>query len=367
MEENMKRLIIYLIFALTNSAALQGQPLEVWPGDVTNNGVVNNIDFLHLGLAYNYVGPARNSINVNWQPLQASPWNGQFANGVNYAYGDCNGDGIVNYFYDAFPIYVHYGKTHGPVAPDTYPAGLPGIDPALEFDPNAAPAQVVGGQQFSLPILLGSPAIPMEDFYGVAFSVLVDPEFVDADQVDFDFSAASWANPDNDRIFSINRVSDRRIDVGWVRTDHNEKSGYGPIGEASFIVIDDVVSVQQSFMIRIDSIKVYDRFGNEAAVAGDTLWINVTPDSQINATHTIFPTRKAPRVSPNPASESIGIEADAPIRLLSLHDASGRNLLQVRPDDRRYSCRLPELRAGLYFLQIQTDTGLFFQKIAIQP
>lgn len=364
-EINMKRLLINLLLVLCGSALANGQSLQVWPGDVTNNGVVNNIDFLHLGLAYNYIGPQRDSVNVNWLPVQASPWSGQFANGTNYAYADCNGDGIVNYYYDAFPIYVHYGKTHGPVTPDVYQTGVQGLDPSLHFDDNAAPSQLVGGQQFTLPLVLGSPDLPMEDFYGIAFSIFVDEEFIDVDQVDLELGGYSWANPDNDRIFGVNRVSSKRIDVGWVRTDHNEKSGYGPIGDADFIVIDDVVGVQESFMLRIDSIRVLDRFGNETTVAGDTLWLTVVPDATASVER---PERKVgqPLVAPNPASDAFSIESPEPVRQISLSDAAGRIILQARPDDRRYSCRLPELKAGLYFLQIQTDTGLYFQKLSIE-
>ena len=362
---NMKHLLLILFPAFFSAAPLFGQSLTVWPGDVTNNGVVNNVDFLHLGLAYNYIGPARDSVNSSWLPQQVSPWAGQFANGVNYAYADCNGDGIVNYFYDAFPIYVHYGKVHGLVTPDVFVPGTPGVDPPFQFDDSALPAQVSGGQQITLPLTLGSAALPMEDFYGIAFSIIVDRDFVDVDQVSLNFNQASWANPDNDRIFSVNRVTSERLDVGWVRIDHNEKSGYGPIGEASFIVIDDVVSVQQQFMLRIDSIRVIDRFGNQTAVAGDTLLVTVSADPTASS-ETPGPSRRSTlSVQPNPASDGIAVEAPETMRELILHDASGRVVMHLQPDLRRFYCPLPAVPGGLYFLQVQTDRGIYFEYIVI--
>ncbi len=363
---NMKHLLLILLAAFFTAVSAISQPLTVWPGDVTNNGVVNNIDFLQLGLAYNYIGPARDSVNSSWLPQQANPWAGQFANGVNYAYADCNGDGLVNYFYDAFPVYVHYGKTHGLVTPDVFVPGTPGVDPSFQFDDSALPAQVFGGQQITLPLVLGNAALPVEDFYGIAFSIMVDRDFVDVDQVNLNFSQASWANPDNDRIFSVNRVTSERLDVGWVRIDHNEKSGYGPIGEASFIVIDDVVGVQQQFMLRIDSIRVTDRFGNQIAVAGDTLLVTVSADPTASSEAPASTRASMLSVQPNPASDGIAVEAPEIMREMILLDASGRAVMHLQPGQRRFYCPLPAVSRGLYFLQVQTDRGIYFEKIAIE-
>ena len=79
------------------------QQVTVWPGDTDNNGLVNNLDFLQIGLAYNYLGTVRDTATVQWSGQTASPWTTNPA-GINSAYADANGDGLVNYFYDAFHI-----------------------------------------------------------------------------------------------------------------------------------------------------------------------------------------------------------------------------------------------------------------------
>lgn len=359
----MQRPLFFLLFLLLPAARPFAQPLAVWPGDATNNGIVNNLDFLQLGLAYNYAGPPRQATATAWVPQAASPWTGQFADGTNFAYADCNGDGIVNYFYDAFPIYVHYGLTHGFVDSDAYVTGTPGVDPPLRFDSSGMPLQVVGGQSVSLPLVLGSAALPMENFYGIAFSIFVDRDFVDADAVALDFSALSWANPDNDRIYSVYPAGPERIDVGWVRTDHNERQGYGPFGTFDFIVIEDVVGVQQQFMLRIDSIRVIDRFGNETAVAGDTLQVTVVPD--LTASEESPAPLAGLRVQPNPAVDGFSVEAPEAIRSLALTDATGRVVLQQQPGKRQWFCGLPPLPPGLYCLWVQTDRRVYNRKISI--
>lgn len=356
------------ILLLLASGSASGQALlQVYPGDVTNNGVVNNLDFLHLGLAYNFAGAPRDSSNLAFVPLPATPWTYQFPGGLNMAYADCNGDGVVSYYYDAFPLYSNYGlQRSSNVIPDVFLPGLPGVDPPLRFNHAAAPAQVQGGESISLPIELGTPDNMVEDLYGIAFSMIVDPAFIDANSVMFNLSENSWANPDNDRIWMYKKVSNTRIDVGWVRTDKNQKRGAGKIGSVDFVIIVDVVAIQQQqFPIRLENIQMMDKFGNYATVAGDTLWFTVPPDSAVAGTPNL---PSAPRVSvmPNPASDVLMLRADDNIRGIVLTDLLGQ-VVQTR-----YSIgsdfteiTLPKLPNGCYLLRIETDKGIANRKIEI--
>lgn len=360
----MKYLFSYLLFWLAAAAALKGQPLQVWPGDANNNGIVNNVDLLQIGLAYNNFGPERATPSSIWQAHPATPWSLVAGNGVNMAYTDANGDGLVHYYYDAFPVYVHYGLTHGAVTPDPYPAGVPGVDAPLFFDTFNSPIQVFGGAVLHLPLVLGTPSIPAEDLYGLAFSLHVDPAFIDVDDVTVNLDPTSWANPDNDRVYATYPVSDTRLDVGWVRTDHNERSGSGAVGIVSFIIIDDVVSLEENFQIRIDSIHYIDRFGNTTAVAGDTLQITLLPDA---LTSTSRPdTWNPPRAWPNPAHDRLELRAASTIRVATLSDALGRVAARLEPGKPWIEWPLPALPPGIYWLDLATDNQVFRQKIVIQ-
>lgn len=366
----MNRLLIFIFLSLSlgQSVAAQTPPLIVWPGDATNNGVVNNVDFLQLGLAYNFFGPERSSMNVQWAPQPATAWNLQFGNGLNLAYADCNGDGIVNYNYDAFPIYVHYGNTHGQVAPDVFAPGVPGVDATLGFDHLAANDSVQKGARLSIPILLGSPEIPAEDLYGLAFSIFYEPAFADLEQVNL--SELSWANPDNDRITSVYPVSNNpatggRVDVAWVRTDRNERSGHGRIGKVDFIIIDDVVGQFSSFQLRIGDIRMIDKFGNETAIAGDTLTITVLPDALSDGGD---PQSLRPklRTFPNPASDQVTLQAESIIENVVVLSALGQPLRTELPGKNTCSLPLGDLPPGIYFLQVRTRDGIFVEKIEVR-
>lgn len=346
------------------AGSLAGQSLHVYPGDINNNGIVNNVDFLYMGLAYNFAGPARATETTAFAPQSATPWGQQFSNGVNLAYADCNGDGVVNYYYDAFPIYVNYGMKHDSLKADVFPVGHPSTDPRLRLGASGQPIQSIPGQILNIPLVLGDLQHPLEDFYGLAFAMHVDPAYVDASKVKFDFSQNSWANPDNDRVYMYKAASNKRVDVGWVRTDHNNVAGSGEIGIVQIVIIVDVIEFK-AVPVRIDSIFVIDKFGNATAVAGDTLQINVLPEAltagQTPADRHFF------NVQPNPASDVIHVEHDTDIEELLLSDPLGRIVLQAQPHQQKCTLPLPKLPPGMYLLKARSHGGTYLKKVRIEP
>lgn len=357
--------------ALVFTLQIQGysQPLSVYPGDITDNGIVNNVDFLYMGLAYNYFGPPRDSVvgnGLGFVPQPANPWLNQFANGTNFAFADCNGDGVVNYYYDAFPVYVNYGAARDTgVSPDIFYSGIAGIDPVLRLDESAVPAELHPGETLTIPILLGDAQVPVEDLYGVAFSLYVDPGFIDANEVTFNFTQQSWANPDGDRVYMYKRVSDERVDVSWVRTDHNSVDGFGEIGSVGLIIIIDVIGFEQDFPVRIDSIKMLDHFGNETTVAGDTIMVHVT-DNNNQQTGTDAPAGLQPEIWPNPAHDILHIRADFAVEQITLINALGQPVRQFSDPSRVSEVALSGVPPGIYMLEIQGNAGIYTRIIQIQ-
>ena len=102
----------------------QGQvPCIVWPGDVTNNGVVDYGDRSGLNKYIQMAnlsplwltGPARYRPDFATNPFTYYTWEGQAAapwNTPDGCYMDADGNGMVNSF-DYIPIRVNWLKTHG--------------------------------------------------------------------------------------------------------------------------------------------------------------------------------------------------------------------------------------------------------------
>ncbi len=199
--------------------------------------------------------------------------------------------------------------------------------------------------------------------HGLAFSLHTDPQFARADDISVNFNANSWANPDNDRIYSTHRASPSRLDVAWVRTDHNERSGFGAIGSVSIVIVDVVVSLEHQFPVVIDSIQLVDRFGNKTAVAGDTLLITLLPDAITGSNE---PGADNFRAWPNPVVDELHLRATEPISDAILYDATGREQAHLRPDKPDVDWPLPELPDGIYLVEIHSGGHVYMKKISFQ-
>jgi hypothetical protein len=83
------------------------KPMEVWPGDTNNDGIVDTADIFPIAIYYNRTGPIRPNATLIWtgQPMP-TPWTP-----VEATYADANGDGVVNSI-DVIAIGINYSQTH---------------------------------------------------------------------------------------------------------------------------------------------------------------------------------------------------------------------------------------------------------------
>lgn len=359
-------LLPWLVLAVPYETAAQN--LVVYPGDASNNGVVNNLDLLAIGLAYNFSGPARDSLDGNnlvFNPFEAKRWELTLPGGLNVAHSDCNGNGKVNYD-DAMAVYNNYSARRDDIAveEDIFIPGIPGIDPVLGFDQNTASNLLLPNESFSLSIFLGTEDIPAEDVYGLAFSVFTSPQF--QSNKSFDFTQSSWANNDGDRVFMYKNIDLQRTDIAWTRTDQNQREGHGIIGVAGFIIIVDVIDKTTPIQIWTDSIRMIDKYGNITAVAGDTITFQWHPDAFSTALNEIE-TSPALQVYPNPANRWIQLHSEYSMQQVTLTDAYGRVVFEnALPDADQCELHLPDLPAGLYSLTVKTLQGALQQMIGLR-
>ena len=80
---------------------------QIWPGDTDNNGIVDTLDILPIGIYFRSTGDARENISYNWMANEfPALWEDEAA-----APADCNGDGIVD-ISDVLAIGLNMGKSH---------------------------------------------------------------------------------------------------------------------------------------------------------------------------------------------------------------------------------------------------------------
>jgi hypothetical protein len=78
----------------------------VYPGDADNNGMVNELDILPIGIYFHEMGPQRDNISYNWDGIYVEPWNIPDA-----TYADANGDGVIDQL-DVVAIGVNWSNLH---------------------------------------------------------------------------------------------------------------------------------------------------------------------------------------------------------------------------------------------------------------
>ncbi|MBC8384001.1 MAG: CotH kinase family protein, partial [Candidatus Cloacimonetes bacterium] len=95
-------------FSEQRNAALETQltTTQVFPGDTDNNGVVDELDILPIGVYFLTEGNPRNTQSFSWQSFQVQNWDNPAA-----AFADANGDGIINEI-DVIGIGINWGNTH---------------------------------------------------------------------------------------------------------------------------------------------------------------------------------------------------------------------------------------------------------------
>ena len=80
---------------------------NIHPGDTDNDGDVDALDILPLGIYFLEHGDSRSAATMGWFSQEVTSWASYPAN-----YADCNGDGVVDEK-DIIAIGVNWGQTHG--------------------------------------------------------------------------------------------------------------------------------------------------------------------------------------------------------------------------------------------------------------
>ncbi|GJM35964.1 MAG: hypothetical protein DHS20C18_49650 [Saprospiraceae bacterium] len=331
------------------------EPVDVWPGDANTDNLASHFDLLNIGLAYDATGPNRNSNITEWTALGAEDWEESFADGVNYKHADCNGDGLVNEG-DKAVILMNYGQQHGtPV--DFTPLPATDLDPAIYLD---APDQVPNSLTFEIPVMLGTEAIPVDDIYGIAFRVEVDPELIDLASLTVEYPV-SWMGEPGVNLISLDKknVDEGILEIAMVRTDHNNVSGYGPIAVLRGI-IDDIAGIHVT-EIKTNDIKAISVAEQliplRKPMASMTINTNIDdPIGKIDLMRNL-------QVYPNPTSGlvQIAIKYQLPIEQVDIVDPAGRQVAPSVYNENTVS--MESLPSGMYMLKVHLGGYIITKRV----
>lgn len=392
-------LMVLLVFGSVSSISAQ---TEVWPGDINDNGIVNNIDLLYWGIAQKERGAKRDTRGTDWHAYApAVDWTLDYLSGLNYSQGDADGKGKIERSDRDAILKDNYGLIHGVVVPDAFLVGDANVDPLIWME--AQNAVVLPGESVSFDVYLGDAAHSIGDYFGIAFTISIDPEIVEPEvnnpwtpnSVSFDLLSDTWLNGSGNRrsnSYVYWNESAGELDVVLMRNKLGTNSGHGQIASFTIITEDIVFLNDTNTGIIIDDIKLIDDNMIEYPVAGSTEFITIQSNAgvlvsgntglvpaeqaasvdgkqrerisepEINVPH-IAPQGEALQVKlfPNPSAAWLQIEQGTQATRLEnivIYNVDGVVVLEeVAQDSAQQLINIAGLPTGNYFLHLHTASG----------
>ncbi len=348
-----------------SGATAPGADDLVYPGDLNCDLDVTMRDLLTLGSHYGKSGAARTNATDLWLGQECADWNDTTRYGKNIKHIDADGNGLIDEL-DLEAIMLNYRRSY--VTELRLGEEQNGVGIPLFFD---VPAQVLTGDTVYIPVHLGTDIQIAEHVYGVSFSVEYDQYLADLLPDPVIIPTSFFAQPHE--LISSARVNDidGRLDVGMVRTDQIQKSGFGGIVTLGFVMKEDIVG-------RMDANRTVEfnlRFSDVHAIEADESPILI---SALTASFTIKQLESSSettlnnddlQIGPNPASSNIQIAtpSDITIESIIISSIDGSQVYLAQDDINAAEILLPisELQNGLYLISVQTDQGQMTQRLTV--
>mgnify|MGYP000249801289 CR=1 FL=1 len=375
---------IVVIVAFFAPAFMGTTPLaaqQLYPGDVTNNGVVDKIDVLYWSYVRGLSGPPRDIQSGDWAPIPLSDdelWGQTFpGTDIDYAYADCNGDGVINDA-DLAVVNLNYWLSHGEVVADQF--GASDINNAQILDLQAVDPETSEGQEEIMTLGYGLFPDNIPSLHGMAFTLLYNGGIIAEDASDPNQSAiyfnytsegAWFAGSDGSQaevfIYSNDELGIADV-VLYQAVAGNGPTDFGMVGEFNIIMEEVIFGLEQQEDILIVEPQTLDNnFLTTGPVQGDGTTFFIMK-SAITSLSDLLLGEEDLNVYPNPSTGGwITIElttADAKtIKTVEVMDLSGKTIRSFQSDDKQAHINLEGLPLSAYLLRIKTDAGSCVQRI----
>lgn len=203
---------------------------NIYPGDLNNDGIVNNQDVGLWGLFLYETGPPRTSgnQNTNWSPYPAEDWNHQQLNNEDIKHFDTNGNGVIEED-DCQAVTANFGQTWSPATAVEMPEQPTQSDQQVMLHPID---QVIDGflvLNISLERRTNADLSVRGGYFTIDYSDIEGA----IDYVTLGLSNDSWLGiRDEDLFFEIEELPvEKKIEVGFTKSNNVNSEGRGVIGQ----------------------------------------------------------------------------------------------------------------------------------------
>ncbi|MEM7367234.1 MAG: FG-GAP-like repeat-containing protein [Bacteroidota bacterium] len=335
---------------------------KVYPGDTNDDQLVDMWDLLPIGIKYNMAGPSRPIPGTDWSGQAAIDWADSLANGVNTKHVDADGNGLID-MNDVLLVDNHYGLVQ---------QGNKGrVQGGVPLFLTGMPSFMNPGDSVFLDLHLGTADTLALDHYGLALTITYDSSLVDPGSVHVQVDS-SWLGTVGTDLLVLykDQFTSGKLDIGLVRNDQVDKSGYGKIASIIIVMDDDISKREIPFVLEFENILAIDATENQLDVSGHTASSFV--DAEPNAIDQALD--KGLSVFPNPISLSQQSFLEIRSEFVQITDLSLFTLqafqipLQhLQNQGSRISLPIQGLAPGIYFLRVQSESGISTRKICLTP
>ncbi|MFK7972342.1 MAG: T9SS type A sorting domain-containing protein, partial [Bacteroidia bacterium] len=284
-------------------------------------------------------------------------WRAPQVNGSDIKHVDTNGDGTINAA-DTVAIGQNFGFTHR-----SYKSGQSG--PPLVLQAHNMAVVPSGGDTITLNLMWGTMDSTAQNMYGLTSTIYYDTSQIDEVKIQF---ANSWLGNPATNLLTMGRHESTagRIDLGMVRYNRTNASGFGRIASIIMVIDDDISKRQVPLEMTFGDVYAVNVAGEEQGVGArlERLFVQTTSidGPQLADEITVYP---------NPVEQG-----DVHIKLprtheggqVSMLDMHGRVVAQqtINPSQQSTSFSMDNRASGVYFLRFGLGTRTASLKVILR-
>jgi hypothetical protein len=326
---------------------------NVWPGDCNYDLIVDNLDFIYLGMAFGEIGPVRSNASLVWIAQPATNWSQNYFTGVNHKHADTNGDGNVNLL-DDVAINQNYGLTH------PFRLQLPANTNVIyDFKISCLQDTIAPGSIATFKLEAASPSTTIDAIYGLKWSTVFDALLVDTNFIAFDFTNNILGDNSNVIGFSKNNFSNNLFHQAITRINHADTNNVDGVIGFIHLAAKQTISTIETLYVEADDILGLN-------ISGTQINFHVIKDSVIidpafvgvNEVENV-----AFNMYPNPAHQLLHIATiGSTIRKIKIIDLSGRIVETWTAENLDLTLSVEKINSGYYFLEMLNSDGFICTK-----
>ena len=348
--------------------------VEVWPGDVNNNGIVDMIDVQWFTYAQSVMpfGFPRSQpeMGFEWEPKDAPTWFLAFPNGLDFANADCNGDGHLDDLDFFIIVYANYQFVNPPIETIPFTDPQPGIDIPMHIETfQEENYEDEGG--FAI-INIGNMDMPAVDCYSLSFILDFDHNIIDTNSIQLSF-ITDWTiqgMPFGPNYSAVRSIQPGKLECVVSSTNgmplFNNGISTDVLALVGYIIEEDVIGIMEDPVdtdISISRIYYLNDSVRFVPVVGDTTTLTVYPTTtstkeQIWDRHV--------QIMPNPSSGLFNLVSHDWSKFESYRvlDIRGQVILESELPSRIYfQVNLLNYSDGVYQIQFIGKTTLLTKKV----